>query len=132
MFVESFPVVSVMYFSDFVRICRRVLLVVLWLLIGTRLPLRWRTSQYRRTFVPHLVSLWNHLGDPVFDGEGRRVLRLEPMLPVGLICSFFLTPTILSFSFFHALVVWGWGFRINRAFSLSPDDYILIIIIIIK
>ena len=29
-----------------------------------------RTSQYRRTFVPFLVSLWNDLSDPVFDGVG--------------------------------------------------------------
>ena len=27
-----------------------------------------RTSQYRRTFVPLSVSLWNNLSDPVFDG----------------------------------------------------------------
>ena len=27
-----------------------------------------RTSQNRRTFVPLLVSLWNDLSDPVFDG----------------------------------------------------------------
>ena len=31
---------------------------------------RCRTSQYRRTFVPFSVSLWNFLGDPVFDGVG--------------------------------------------------------------
>ena len=29
-----------------------------------------RTSQYRRTFVPFSVSLWNDLSDPVFDGVG--------------------------------------------------------------
>ena len=33
-------------------------------------PPRCRTSQYRRTFVPHSVSLWNDLSDPVFDGVG--------------------------------------------------------------
>ena len=33
-------------------------------------PPRCRTSQYRRTFVPLSVSLWNDLGDPVFDGVG--------------------------------------------------------------
>ena len=31
-------------------------------------PPRCRTSQYRRTFVPLSVSLWNNLGDNVFDG----------------------------------------------------------------
>ena len=29
---------------------------------------RCRTSQYRRSFVPLSVSLWNDLSDPVFDG----------------------------------------------------------------
>ena len=31
-------------------------------------PPRCRTSQYRRTFVPLSVSLWNDLSNPVFDG----------------------------------------------------------------
>ena len=31
---------------------------------------RCRTSQYRRTFVPHSVSPWNDLSDPVFVGVG--------------------------------------------------------------
>ena len=34
----------------------------------TYAPLRCRTSQHRRTFVPLSVSLWNDLSDPVFDG----------------------------------------------------------------
>ena len=33
-------------------------------------PPRCRTSQYRKTFVPLSVSLWNDLSDPVFDGVG--------------------------------------------------------------
>ena len=33
-------------------------------------PPRCRTSQYRRTFVPLLVSPWNDLADSVFDGVG--------------------------------------------------------------
>ena len=33
-------------------------------------PPRCRTSQYRRTFVPLSMSLWNDLSDPVFDGVG--------------------------------------------------------------
>ena len=36
----------------------------------TYAPPRCRTSQYRRTFVPLSVSLWNNLADPVFDGVG--------------------------------------------------------------
>ena len=33
-------------------------------------PPRCRTSQYRRSFIPLSVSLWNDLADPVFDGVG--------------------------------------------------------------
>ena len=33
-------------------------------------PRRCITSQYRRSFVPLWVSLWNDLSDPVFDGVG--------------------------------------------------------------
>ena len=33
-------------------------------------PPRCRTFQYRGTFVPLSVSLWNVLGCPVFDGVG--------------------------------------------------------------
>ena len=36
----------------------------------TYAPPRCRTSQYRRTFLPWSVSLWNDLSDPVFDGVG--------------------------------------------------------------
>ena len=33
-------------------------------------PPRCRTSQYRKSFVPLSISLWNDLADPVFDGVG--------------------------------------------------------------
>ena len=36
----------------------------------TYAPARCRSSQYRRTFIPLAVSLWNDLVDPVFDGVG--------------------------------------------------------------
>ena len=36
----------------------------------TYAPPSCRSSQYRRTFVPLSVSLWNDLSDPVFDGVG--------------------------------------------------------------
>ena len=36
----------------------------------TYAPPSYRTSQYRRTFIPLSVSLWNNLVDPVFDGVG--------------------------------------------------------------
>ena len=37
-----------------------------------------------------------------------------------MICLFFLSPSVLSFSSFHRLVVWGWGLWTDRVFSLSP------------
>ena len=43
-------------------------------------PPRCRTSQYRRTFVPVSMSLWNDLADPVFDGVDWRVSRAGQML----------------------------------------------------
>ena len=36
----------------------------------TYAPPRCRTSQYRRTFIPFSVSLWNNLVHPIFDGVG--------------------------------------------------------------
>ena len=36
----------------------------------TYAPPRYRTSQYRMTFIPLSVSLWNDLVEPVFDGVG--------------------------------------------------------------
>ena len=41
----------------------------------TYAPRRYRTSQYRRTFIPLSVSLWNDLADPVFDGVGLSDLK---------------------------------------------------------
>ena len=46
----------------------------------TSAPPRCRISQYRPTFIPLLVSLWNDLAGPVFGGVGRRVSRAVPML----------------------------------------------------
>ena len=67
-----------------------------------------RTSQYRRSFVPLSVSLWNNLSDPVFYGVGLEGFKSRANFPVSMIF-FFLSPTVLSFSSFHGLVVWGWG-----------------------
>ena len=36
----------------------------------TYAPPHCRTLQYSRTFIPFLVSLWNDLANPVFDGVG--------------------------------------------------------------
>ena len=86
-------------------------------------PPRCRTSQYRRTFVPlSVVSLWNDLSDPVFDGVGLAGFksRTNAFLLAWSAISF-LSPTILSSSSFHGLVVWGWGLWTDRVFSLSPS-----------
>ena len=38
-------------------------------------PPRCRTSQYLITFIPLSVSVWNDLGDPIFDGVGLECFR---------------------------------------------------------
>ena len=65
-------------------------------------PPRSRTSQYRRTFLPLSVSLWNDLSDPVFDGVGRADFksRANAFLLAWSALSF-LFPTILSSFSFH-------------------------------
>ena len=49
-----------------VRVTRSAVIAHRYIYAATRC----RTSQYRRTFVPVYVSLWNNLSDPVFDGVG--------------------------------------------------------------
>ena len=41
----------------------------------TYAPPRCRTLQYRRTFIPFSVSLWNDLANPVFDDVGLPVFK---------------------------------------------------------
>ena len=41
----------------------------------TYAPPRCRTLQYRITFIPLSVSLWNDLNDSVFDGVGLAGLK---------------------------------------------------------
>ena len=84
-------------------------------------PPRYRTSQYRRTFVPLSVSLWNDLSDPVFDGVGLAGFKSISCWHDLL---FFLSPTILSFSSFHGLVVWGWGLWTDRLPGLAQRTLI--------
>ena len=47
-----------------VRVTRGALIVHRY----TSAPPSCRTLQYRRTFIPLSVSLWNDLGNPLFDG----------------------------------------------------------------
>ena len=79
----------------------------------TYAPPRCRTSQYRRSFIPISVSLWNDLVDPVFDGVGLAGSRAGPMPFCWHSCSllFCLQLFSLSLLFLYRLVVWGWGLR---------------------
>ena len=54
------------------RMCRRVLLVVLLLLMGTRsrLLVVGLLTIAEPLIVPLTVSLWNEINNPVFDGVG--------------------------------------------------------------
>ena len=77
-------------------------------------------SRYRRTFVPLSVSLWSDLSDHLFDGVELADFRSRAnAFLVARSALSFSSPTILSFSSFHGLVVWGWGLRTDRVFSLS-------------
>ena len=82
----------------------------------TYAPSRCRTSQYRRTFIPLSVSLWNDLSDPVFDGVGLTGFKNRPMPFYWLSC--WLTFSLLLFSLsdfsFYGLVLCGWGLRTDR------------------
>ena len=71
-------------------------------------PPRCLTSQYRRSFVPLSVSLWNDHSDPAFDGVGLVGFksRANAFLLARSALSF-LSPSVLSSSSFHVLVVWG-------------------------
>ena len=70
-----------------------------------------RTSQYRDTFMPLSVSLWNDLADPVFDGVG--LTGNKSMENVFLLPYHFLSSTVFHFSssFLDRLVLWGSGLR---------------------
>ena len=60
--------------------------------------------------MPLSLSLWNDLSDPVFDGVGLEGFksRANAFLLAYSALSF-LSPTVLSFSSFHGLVVMGCG-----------------------
>ena len=54
------------FFSAHVRVARGALIAHRY----TFAPPRCRSLQYRRTFIPLSLSLWNDLVAPVFDGVG--------------------------------------------------------------
>ena len=81
-----------------------------------------RTSQYRRSFIPLSVSLWNDLVDPVFDGVGLAGFKSRSNAFCWRSCSllFCLQLFSLSLFFLYRLVVWGWGLQTDRvSISLS-------------
>ena len=57
------------------RMCQCGFHAMLWSHIGTQISFIGvlpccRTSQYRMTFIPHSVSFWSNLANPVFDCVG--------------------------------------------------------------
>ena len=85
-------------------------------------PPRCRTSQYRRTFIPLPVSLWNDLVAPYLMVWDWRISRSGPMPFCWPSCSFLFCLQLFSLSllFLYRLVVWGWGLRTDRvSISLS-------------
>ena len=79
-----------------------------------------RTLQYRRTFIPLSVSLWNALVDHVSDGVGLAGFKTRSFCWPSCSLLFSLQLFSLSLIFLYRLVVWGWGLRTDRvAISLS-------------
>ena len=65
----------------------------------TYAPPRSSTSQHRRSFISLSVSLWNDLGDPIFDGVGLACFksRANTFLSALLLAPF-LSSAVFSFS----------------------------------
>ena len=82
-------------------------------------PPRCRTSQFRRTFVTLSVSLGNDIVTLCLMMCDSRVSRAEPILSCWHDLLLIFVSTILYFSSFHGLVVWGWGLWTDRVYSLS-------------
>ena len=77
------------------------------------------------------MSLWNDFSNPVFDGVGlagfksrANAFLLESFGKKKASALSFLSPTVLSFSCFHGLVVWDWGLWTDRVFSLPNQKNI--------
>ena len=69
-------------------------------------PPRCRTSQYRMTFIPLSVSLWNDLVDPVFEWCGIGGFQEQVQcLFVGLVALSFFVFNYFPFLFFSSI---GW------------------------
>ena len=103
----------------------------------TYAPLRCRTSQYRRTFIPLSVSLWNDVSDPLFDGVRLAGFKSTTNAFLLACCSLIFCLLLFSLSLlsFCGLVLWGWGLRTDRVlialFQPCIANLFLITIIII-
>ena len=97
----------------------RVLLVVLWLQIGTRLCLLVVGLSIAEALCPSWCLFGMILVTLCLMVCNWWVSRPDPMLHVGMIYSFFFVSYCLSFSFFHGLVVGGWGLWTESVLTLS-------------
>ena len=71
----------------------------------TYTPPRCRTSQYRVTFIAMSVSLWNDIGNPVFDGVEPPGFKIEQgqCIFIGLAARSLFTSCCFPFLFFHSV-----------------------------
>ena len=78
------------------------------------------------TFVSLSVSLWNDLGDPVFDGVGlagfksRASVFYSPKLLYPTIVFYYFSLLLLPV---YRLVLWGWGLRTDRVYITLSQPY---------
>ena len=100
------------------RMCQGGLHAVLRSHIGIFILSSLRTSQYRVSFIPLSVSLWNDLADPVFDYVGLAGFKSRANAFSKLLYSFF----IPFFRFSSSCWYCGAGvFGLIGCTSLSPS-----------
>ena len=76
----------------------------------TYAPHRCRTTQYCRSFIPLLMSLWNDLADPVFDGVELSGFKSRANAFYWPSCSLlFLPSTVFPFSSVLCVGIVGLG-----------------------
>ena len=98
-------------------------------------PPRYRTSQYRMTFILHSVSLWNDLVSTVFDGVGladfksrtNAFLLASPSLSLQWTYTIFHFLYFLSIGWYCAAGVFGLIGCISHSLSLALLTFLIII-----
>ena len=88
----------------------------------TYAPPRYRTSQYRRTFILLSVSLWNDLSEPVFNGVGSTQEQVHCLF-IGLCTRSLFVYCCFQFLFFRSMC-WYCGagvFGLNVLIALSQS-----------